>query len=74
VSSSSGGSGLGTLAFVVTIVFVVLKWTGYLAWSWLWILSPIWIVLGLGLVYAVVYILGAFLGYLAVSRAIGKGK
>ena len=28
---------------VLTIVFVVLKLTGLIDWSWLWILSPMWI-------------------------------
>jgi len=25
---------------VLTLVFIVLKLTGYIAWSWLWVLSP----------------------------------
>jgi hypothetical protein len=38
--SSSGGIGfLGLL----TILFVVLKLTGAINWSWLWVLSPLWI-------------------------------
>lgn len=28
---------------VLTFVFVILKLTGYIKWSWLWVLSPIWI-------------------------------
>jgi len=30
---------LGLLA----LVFITLKLLGYISWSWLWILSPIWI-------------------------------
>lgn len=41
-SSSSGGIGFVGL---LTIVFITLKLTGYIAWSWLWVLSPIWIVM-----------------------------
>ena len=26
-----------------TVAFVVLKLTGYIAWSWLWVLAPLWI-------------------------------
>lgn len=29
---------------LLTIVFITLKLTGYIAWSWWWVLSPIWIV------------------------------
>ena len=39
-SSSSGGIGFcGLLA----IVFIVLKLTHVINWSWLWVLSPLWI-------------------------------
>jgi len=39
-SSSSGGIGFVGL---LTIVFVVLKLLGKISWSWLWVLSPLWI-------------------------------
>ena len=28
---------------LLTIAFVVLKLTGFIAWSWWWVLSPLWI-------------------------------
>lgn len=28
---------------LLTIVFIVLKLCGVITWSWLWVLSPIWI-------------------------------
>lgn len=28
---------------LLTIVFIVLKLTGVIAWSWGWVLAPIWI-------------------------------
>ena len=38
------GGGFGT-SFVglLQIVFIVLKLTGHITWSWFWVLSPIWI-------------------------------
>ena len=30
-------------AGVLTIVFIVLKLTGYISWSWWWVLAPVWI-------------------------------
>lgn len=39
-TSKSGGVGFVGL---LTIAFIVLKLTGYIAWSWWWVLSPIWI-------------------------------
>lgn len=37
---NSGGIGFVGL---LTIVFIVLKLTGYITWSWFWVLSPLWI-------------------------------
>jgi hypothetical protein len=41
-SSSSSSSGIGFIG-MLTILFIALKLTGYITWSWLWVLSPIWI-------------------------------
>lgn len=35
-----GGVGF---TWLLTIVFVVLKLLGVIQWSWLWVVSPIWI-------------------------------
>ena len=40
----SGGIGFPGL---LTIVFITLKLMGYIAWSWWWVLSPLWINFGL---------------------------
>ena len=39
-SSSSGGIGFTGL---LTVLFVGLKLTNVIAWSWVWVLSPLWI-------------------------------
>ena len=39
-SSSNGGIGFTGL---LTVLFIGLKLTGYIDWSWWWVLSPIWI-------------------------------
>jgi Flp pilus assembly protein TadB len=31
------------LPVLLTIIFVILKLTGVIAWGWLWVLSPLWI-------------------------------
>ena len=43
-SNNSNGMGLGTILF---IVFLILKLTGNIDWSWWWVTSPLWIPLGL---------------------------
>jgi len=37
------------LASVLTIVFVVLKLSGVITWSWWWVFSPMWISAALAL-------------------------
>lgn len=34
---------LGGFALLLTLVFITLKLTSFIAWSWLWVLSPLWI-------------------------------
>lgn len=43
MSESEGSSGGIGFVGLLTIAFVVLKLTGFIAWSWWWVLSPIWI-------------------------------
>ena len=40
-SSSSSSSGIGLLG-ATFLVFLVLKLTGYIDWSWWWVTAPIW--------------------------------
>ena len=39
-NNSSNGFGLGTILF---LIFLVLKLTNYIDWSWWWVTSPLWI-------------------------------
>lgn len=39
---NSGGGGIGFVG-LLTIVFITLKLTHVIAWSWWWVLSPLWI-------------------------------
>jgi hypothetical protein len=47
-------------AEVLTIVFIILKLTHAIAWSWLWVLSPLWIVYGCGLLIGVALLAGRY--------------
>lgn len=55
-NNSSGGLGVCS---VLTIVFVVLKLCGLIDWSWLWVLSPIWISIGLVVVVLLIALICA---------------
>ena len=49
--------GLGIVS-VLTIIFIALKLLGVVKWSWIWVLSPIWI----SAVTAVVLFAGILIG------------
>ena len=54
----SGSSGLiSGLSFIeaLALLFIGLKLTGFLpTWTWLWVLSPLWITLSIALVIAII--------------------
>ena len=54
-SGSSGGVGLITL---FTVLFVGLKLTDNIDWSWWWVLSPLWIS---GLIVLVCVLIGVLI-------------
>jgi ABC-type antimicrobial peptide transport system permease subunit len=47
--NSSTTSGIGFVG-VLFIVFLVLKLTGVIAWSWWWITAPLWGPVAIGLI------------------------
>lgn len=64
-NSSAGGAGfLGLLA----LIFITLKLTGVIGWSWWWVLSPLWIPTSIILLIFVVMLVGV------VVVAIGKAS
>lgn len=56
MNDSKRSSGLG-LCGVLTIVFVVLKLVGVIDWSWLWVLSPLWINIALIIILIIIVVL-----------------
>jgi len=45
-SSSFSSSGIGFIG-LLAVLFISLKLTDYIDWSWWWVLSPIWIPAGI---------------------------
>lgn len=48
-NNKNTGGGIGFFG-LMTIAFIVLKLTGYITWSWWWVLAPTWIPLAIVLV------------------------
>jgi hypothetical protein len=42
VVGAAGVTGGTSALTLLGVAFVVLKLTGYITWSWLWVLSPFW--------------------------------
>jgi len=51
--SSSSSSDVGFCG-LLTILFVALKLTGYIDWSWWWVTSPLWIGFAVVMVFIVI--------------------
>jgi len=41
-NNTNNNYGIG-FSGLLTVLFIGLKLTGYITWSWLWVLSPLWI-------------------------------
>lgn len=63
-NSDNSNNSTGGIGFVggLTLVFITLKLVGIIHWSWVWVLSPIWISIG------------AFLGVLIGIILWGRGR
>ena len=63
-SSSSGGIGFAGL---LTIVFITLKLTHVIDWSWWWVLAPLWVGAAVILAILAVVCICAFAGVWLVA-------
>ena len=53
-SSVSGGIGFPGL---LTVLFIGMKLTGHITWSWWWVLSPLWIGFLIGIFFLLLFLL-----------------
>ena len=69
----SGGIGF---AGMLAILFIGLKLTNFIDWSWWWVLSPLWIpvVLVLGILLAVLIVAGLVWGIAAMFTSKPKPR
>ena len=56
--------GLG-FSDALTLLFIALKLTGHITWSWIWVLSPIWISISiLALVFLIILLIDRWIHHL----------
>ena len=53
MESKKSSNGIGFCS-ILTIVFIVLKLTGVIAWKWVWVIAPTWIPLAIVIVCLVI--------------------
>jgi len=73
MSNNSSSSGIGFTG-LLTIVFVTLKLTNYIDWSWWWVLSPLWISVAVFFGVLIIIGSGAFLYYVLMELGKKMGK
>lgn len=63
-NNSNSGNGVGLAGFVF-LVFLILKLTNVIAWSWWWVTAPLWGGFAIGLV---IFILCVIFTEMATKR------
>lgn len=64
-NESKGASGGIGFVGLLTIVFITLKLLGKITWSWVWVLSPIWISI---IIYVVIIIIALIAAAISSRR------
>jgi membrane protein YdbS with pleckstrin-like domain len=59
-TAAAASTGSWPLASILTIAFVVLKLTSVIDWSWVWVLSPLWI----SAAFTIFILLLVFIGFI----------
>ena len=59
-TNSSSSSGIG-FPGLLTVLFIGLKLTGHITWSWVWVLSPLWISALIALAFLVIFVILALI-------------
>lgn len=65
LNTNNGTSGIGFTG-LLTILFIGLKLGKVIAWSWWWVLSPLWI--SAGIVIGILCVVGIILGIMKLCE------
>lgn len=57
MSDTNGSPGGVGFVGLLALIFIVLKLLGLITWSWLWVLSPLWISASLTMIIGAVLLL-----------------
>lgn len=60
------GGGIG-FAGMLTLLFITLKLTGTIGWSWWWVLSPVWVP-----ILVVIIVVAFFFGFAMLFKSLSS--
>ena len=69
--NSQTSSGIGFFS-LLTIVFIVLKLCDVIAWSWVWVLAPIWIPTAIIIIAILIYLICVMINTAIKNKKKGK--
>jgi ABC-type nickel/cobalt efflux system permease component RcnA len=55
-NNNSNNNSIGFTS-LLTVAFIVLKLCNVIDWTWFWVLSPLWISFGLGLILVIIAVI-----------------
>ena len=67
--NSTNTNGVNFLG-LLTLLFIGLKLTGYITWSWIWVLAPLWIPISIALLLLSAVILLVALGKIDIDKTL----
>ena len=73
VEAKATSKGIGFCG-LLTIAFIVLKLCNVIKWSWLWVLSPIWIPIALFIIGGIIFVAYAMIADKIEDRKDMKNK
>lgn len=66
--TSQNTSGGITFSGLLLVLFIGLKLTGYIAWSWWWVMAPMWAPFVVVLAVLLVVLLFSLVGAISIGR------
>lgn len=59
VTSDNQTTVKGGLGFcsILTLIFITLKLTGFIDWSWVWVLAPLWIAAAFWICVLIIFVI-----------------
>mgnify|MGYP001285294143 CR=1 FL=1 len=58
---SANANSAGSFSTLLLLLFIALKLTGHITWSWWWVLSPIWIPTAITVVLFSIWVLVVYI-------------